>query len=219
MLPIILGAIGAVISVIVAYNLEKKSPRWLRYSLVIGSLLTVISVVWSAIQQNIEQQKILNLTKEQNSLLTGGDSFVYVQFYPKSKLIGVIPVGKYPVYDVRLMISDPDKTKPVDFRTATLRDVLSLAQTVEVGNISPNFPRFDWYYDLGSNKSKNLSVQIFARNGSYIQSIKLRTMKDGTWSRAWRVRDVRHPEKLLMQHVDPDFPEINKGKVEWTNNE
>jgi hypothetical protein len=193
-----------------------------------GAVLVALGGFWSSWRQSNfnttlteKNNEIAQLQLESANAITGGNSFAYMVLQvpdPKSSST-VIPVfvqkGKYPLYDVQARIADLDEFKRLtdqkDFNAAT---AALLGTTLQVGNLTPGFAS-TMRAVLPHPSGQNFSYNVFyvARNGAWIQSLRMRWVGDG-WAMANKV--IGGPEnKELFREVSSNYPLNEKGEVEW----
>jgi hypothetical protein len=191
-------------------------------------VLVALRGFWSSWRQSSfnttlteKNSEIAQLQLESSNAITGGNSFAYMVLLvpdPKSSS-AVIPVfvhnGKYPLYDVQARIADLDEFKRLtdqkEFNAAT---AALLGTTLQVGNLTPGFAS-TMRAVLPHPSGQNFSYNVFyvARNGAWIQSLRMRWVGDG-WAMANKV--IGGPEnKELFREVSSNYPLNEKGEVEW----
>jgi hypothetical protein len=153
------------------------------------------------------------LAEEHSAMLTGGDSFCYVNIDPGPGDVGLVALahhGQYPVYDVRVRLLDAD-----DKRTPTYLDPYpNTLMEKDMGTIAPE-PEI--VHVVGSvvlpptAERKQYDVLISTRSTSLSQRIFLQRM-NGRWSRAWRVKKSSTGATLL-EWADDRFPRDENGKA------
>jgi hypothetical protein len=193
-----------------------------------GAVLVALGGFWSSWRQSSfnttlteKNNEISQLQLESANAITGGDSFAYMVLQVPDPRTGssAIPVfvhkGKYPLYDVQARIADLDEFKRLtdrkDFVAATAALV---GTTLQVGNLTPGFAstiRAVLPHPSGQNFSYN--VFYVARNGAWIQSLRMRWVGDG-WAMANKVMGGTE-NKELFREVSPNYPLNEKGELEW----
>jgi hypothetical protein len=193
-----------------------------------GAVLVAFGTFWSSLRQshfNIrlaqKNQEIAELQLESANMITGGNSFAYMGVMipePRSAAT-IVPVfahkGKYPLYDVEARIVDLDEFR----RLTELKDFLAASRalqgtSVKVGNLTPGFAATPGVV-LPHLSNSDISYNIFyiARNGSWIQTLRMRWNENG-WITADRV--VGGPErKELYRDIKPNYPLNAAGEVDW----
>ena len=193
-----------------------------------GAVLAAFGGFWSSWRQSNfntalaeKNNEISRLQLESANAITGGNSFAYMVLQVPDPKAGstAIPLfvhkGKYPLYDVQARIVDLDEFKRLtdqkEFMAATT--VLS-GTTLRVGNLTPGFASTipgALHHPSGQNFSYN--VFYVARNGAWIQSLRMRWVGDG-WATANKVVGGAE-NKELFREITPNYPLNEKGEVEW----
>lgn len=210
--------------------LETSLPRYLIYT------ATVSAIVGAAIQTNIlywiagvfaaaaalwsdeqnaastkllrrQSEKIEELSTRNASLVTGGDSFCYLDIagLDDQTNIGafvVVQQGDYPLFDVSARIVDLQLFSQIT--EYTNKSVLSTEQLMEIGNLAAGSASLDFekLFNLGSSGARDFNIFFSARNGFFTQEVHF-LKRDGHWLRRISVtRDGR----TIFESEDPDFP-------------
>ncbi len=169
-----------------------------------------------------KSEEIVALNRTIVSSVTGGDSFCYLDFTrtPAATTdLFLVHQGKYPLFDLTIRVVDVEKFKSIASGPGvTLQDVLqadALRQTVGTVIPSSSITLSD-RWPLPASGRKDYNVFFSARNGFFIQLIRLRRI-DGVWKRALKVtRDNEKGETItLLEKVDDGFPRDKAGQVEW----
>jgi hypothetical protein len=193
-----------------------------------GAVLVAFGTFWSSLRQSHfnarlaqKNQEIAELQLESANAITGGDSFAYMGVMvpdPKSAAT-IIPVfvhkGKYPLYDVEARIVDLEEFR----RLTELKDSLAASRAIQgtalkVGNMTPGFSSTPGIV-LTHLSGRDISYNIFyvARNGSWIQTLRMRWVGDG-WATADRI--VGGPQrKDIYRDIKSNYPLNTAGEVDW----
>jgi hypothetical protein len=174
---------------------------------VVGTLLILGGTVWSNILSSHKEkvvseknEKIVQLTEENNHLITGGDSYpsvmpsVVVKSREKARtVIGFIISNsndKYPLYDVKATILDIDKyrqlveankTEDINKKGDVLREARREAMyNLDVGNLGPSQALADTIeleMPLTVDK-REFRIETSARNGNTMQEVRFLRQSD-----------------------------------------
>jgi hypothetical protein len=149
------------------------------------------------------------LAKENISTVTGGDSFSYAWIQAQSPYFGVTAQGKYPLYDLHARVVDLDEAKK--------QSRGFLGTPIYIGEIVPPMAQArDLKFDFGNSESRSFNIFFSARNGIWVQLLRLRRLRDGRWVSATRVeREGEKRYKLIYQNIDKDFPRNEKDEIDW----
>jgi hypothetical protein len=193
-----------------------------------GAVLVAAGGFWSSWRQSNfnatltqKNNEITHLQLESANAITGGNSFAYMSLQVPDPKTGsaAIPVfvhqGKYPLYDVKARIVDLDEhrrlTELKDFDSASKAIV---GTTVNVGNLTPGFAAsFTVALPHPSGQVFSYNVFYVARNGAWVQSLRMRWVGDG-WAIANRVYGGPDNKQLFLD-VSANYPLNEKGEVEW----
>lgn len=179
-----------------------------------------------------KSDKIAELSQELTASVTGGDSYGYWSFLlgdgTTNNPMGIFThVGKYPLYDVIVYVTDYEKFKSLvpkgglwigsadSFRT--LEYVDKNRMQIEVGNVAVGkATRFSGWGNLPDREIVTYSIKIDSRFWSWYQHLKLRRV-NGKWKLAFRVFK-EEPNKtitVLLEFVPKDFPRDDQGESFW----
>jgi hypothetical protein len=188
-----------------------------------GALLVAIGGFWASWRQsnfNIEIRKkneeIALLQKQSADAITGGDSFAELAFrvldrsgnmpnahtMPDALLLvpTIIHRGKNPLYDVAARI--------VEVPTAKADNSFN---SYPIGNMTPGLAVATAYQIPHDGKNLNFNIFFVARNGTWIQFLRMPWVGDG-WGRASKiVRDG----KVVFREVSENFPRTERGEIDW----
>lgn len=161
-------------------------------------------------------REIAVLSHHTMNMVTGGDSYAYILFSDnqsqstKNVRLGDIFLtheGRYPLYDLKIQITDIDAHKDVT--------------VFSVGNIGSIQHVKHWplnhavNFDLSGKQSQRFNVFFYSRNGVWYQQMIYRRLED-KWSLATRV--VRPNEKggidVLFKSISSDFP-THENDITW----
>jgi hypothetical protein len=152
--------------------------------------------------------------------VTGGDSFAYAVFTPRSDdrfMLGVFTVGDHPVYDLTMRVTDLNKMHELEPRVRAGElsplEMFEITDTkIALGNFAAGYGVFattDW--DFTSSERQAFNIFFFARNGDWTQNVRM-LKSNGNWLLATQ---VQREEERIWDRIDPDFPRGADGEVEW----
>lgn len=183
-----------------------------------------------------KSDEIARLNREITSKVTGGDSYGFFGFLigdgtVKNPTPIFMHVGKYPLYDVVLYVTDYEKFKllvplpPGQMLWADTEESFKELETIdnetrmqiEVGTIPPGrSTRFKPTWKLPDRDKVTYSIQIQSRFQTFYENLKLHRIS-GRWKQAFRVHIYDATGKLvvLKESVPKDFPRDEKGESFW----
>ena len=204
---------------------------------VAGGIVAAVGTVMIARDQQREQQENVNIIKglkeqlvnsardaraEARALADGGASYGYVTFYgdddiPNQFLMMLRHEGAYPLYDVKVRISDSTKLNTIDLTKVPRgkrQNVIKLYEReIPVGNVGigqvvtlPSFALEDGVTEQA------YYIWVTARNGTCHQNVRLRKV-DGKWLYANEVQGSHIPMKMVQ--LSEGFPRDDKGEILW----
>jgi hypothetical protein len=158
-----------------------------------------------------------------NNLITGGDSFAYVEVYPidgNSMNLMVNQKGQFPLYDVSVIILDNKKLKKPRTMTVNSINAITIANeskvgAIQIGNMFVNAVAQVMHLKLDPVvESQTFEIVMSARNGSFTESLRLRRI-NGQWLSAIKVTRGKAEEKIY-ERISEAFPRDEKGEIDWT---
>lgn len=177
-------------------------------------------------------QQIAKITEETAFYTTGGNSFCYItfkqtlgdtnansiKFYLKQR-------GKYPIYNLRLVISDVNKMSfyeamPISQEHRILAAIKDNAlKQYDIGDVRKWTGGISTFV-LPKSGNQNFIISIDQRNGLFTQILSLRRVNK-SWKMATKILSVDYKLKKeykdykpLYQVIDKDFPRQKNGKVD-----
>ena len=172
---------------------------------------------------SIEQMKTLAAVgKDSFNEVTGGESFCYVDMssIPEGLMANLVHKGKYALSDVRVSITDGNAL-----------DAARKSGAPTLANATRSFPLVDFlgkgslFHPLGVYRIEpkeeylRYHVAIEARNGSFTEILRLRKLRDGTWTAAMLIAASYVTTKkkgVVFETVQPQFPtELLKTDEDW----
>jgi hypothetical protein len=168
-----------------------------------------------------KNNQIITLQQDNLSAVTGGDSFAEMAIQTPDTVNGSIAMpmfvhhGRFPLYDVEARIVDidelerlrnsPDQTQ---FMTA-LNGIL-----INVGSLTAGTARgTPTILKHPSGRDFNYNIFYFARNGSWIQELRMK-WNDKGWSIANHIFGLSEGKELFSR-VAEDYPRDSSGAVVW----
>jgi len=184
------------------------------------SITNSISENQKAFEATVESIKgLAAVTKDTVNEATGGDSFCFVDMgpIPEGLMAHLVQKGKYPVFDVRLNITD---LNAVDSAIKSGAPSL-LVGTRTFGTI--DFLSRDLWQPLGvypidpKEEYVRYNISIFARNGSFTELLRLRRLKEGGWTSALLVHATYDAKKgIVLERIQRQFPvELLEKDQDW----
>jgi len=185
-----------------------------------GAIFVAFGGFWAAYRQSHFNAE-LRQKNEEIARLTGGDGFCWTAFQvvdSKGELVNAnrmpddlilvpsfINPGKYPLYDVSARVIDLDEFK---------KNIMSGTTTVRIGNMTAGFAVTTGVRIPHQGKDFNFNFFYVARNGSWLQTLRMRWMGDG-WASANRVAEGQGGGRELLLEVSTNYPRDANGNVEW----
>jgi hypothetical protein len=187
---------------------------------IVDSLSNSITENQKAFEATADRMKgLAALTKDSVKEATGGDSFCFVDMgaTPEGLIAHLVQKGKYPVFDVRLNITDLNALDSaiksgapsllVGTRTFGTIDFLSRGVWQPLG-VYPVAPKEEYV---------RYNISIFARNGSFTELLRLRRLKEGGWTSALLVHASYDTRKgIVFERIHRQFPvELLEEDQDW----
>ena len=187
-----------------------------------------------ATQKNSElNAKLAEITEKSLANITGGDGYVYLL----PEIFGdeltelkffVVSIGKYPLYDVSIVVSDRDLYEKLERdvpkwntqegiaydRIELMKAVNKSSSEFSLGNLILGMGNFlPRRFDLNFNNllERRFDILLFARNGVSNQKITYKKIDD-KWTYASK---VTRGGKELYRHVALGYPQREDGRVDW----
>jgi hypothetical protein len=187
--------------------------------------LLVFSVVAVAVDHRSQEKTVRGLQadlnrarKEVRDYAMGGDSFCYLSlaaFKPGANAtsIRLVSMGDYPLYDVQVTVRDLDDVDKLTASKLTGEQLLAamMRGSTRIGELSPNVSQRFGSLEIRAGAEKRYAVQIEARNGTFMQQIRLRKI-EGQWLVATTVHTAApgkapaFPQIPVFERVDKGFP-------------
>jgi hypothetical protein len=171
------------------------------------------------------QERLLAMSREIASFAqagirttTGGDSFAYIHTWVPSNtaVLSVAHSGRYPLYDVKIRVYDqtwPEGSAP-HATFATLKEFPVIAPHGYFLLHGDSWDAASGGPDLSHQDEAYFVAGFTARNGGWMQQVKLRKVGE-QWKVATLVsRRVGRVDKVLLELADPGFPRPG-GKILW----
>jgi hypothetical protein len=173
-----------------------------------------------ALEATMERMKgLAAISKDTVNEATGGDSFCFVDMgpIPEGLIAHLVQKGKYPVFDVRLNITDLNALE-----SATKSGAPSLLVGTRTFGTIDFLPRDLWQplgvYPVDPKEDYvRYNISIFARNGSFTELLRLKRLKEGGWTSALLVHAAYETKKgIVFERVQREFPlELLEKDQDW----
>jgi hypothetical protein len=174
------------------------------------------------------QTKILDLAKtnaqlahESISTVTGGDSFCYMDFnYQFGRPMPMfIHLGKYPLYDVGVRITDLNKLRKMVERKQQLTSSSHINLSVGELQVGKTWFNPNVFIPFSDGMAQDFSISFSARNGEWTEVLRLRKVGND-WCQALRVSftplgAIKPSEKPVFEKIAEQFPRNKDGLVDW----
>jgi hypothetical protein len=184
-------------------------------------------------------KQILNLTEKNarlnqdiNNIATGGNSYCYITFGPwetdiKTLHGNINHEGTFPLYDLTITLYDMIKYRELETKIDSksgyyVGDMNKIMKTINIGNINPGLNIANmWHLRLPHllkvDNYKEYKVNVFygARNGSWVQLVRLKKVRLGESDYWAQAINVRRDKEVLFENIDANYPRNINGKVEW----
>lgn len=223
---ILLGALISALGVVWASNsqskvndtLQEKSTLILTQSVELKSKSDEIDQKNSEILEKTKllaekSDEIVDLNKELLNYSTGGDSYPIAQIIDldnntNSGLLAVHNSSEeYPLFNLRVRVYDLDSKV-----ARTKENMFGDDKIFDSDMIPASSSHLEGNANLGSNHIKNFTIQSSARNGQFVQTLKLRKV-EGVWRSAIKITKI--DGQLLYEEVDEKYPLDKQGAVDW----
>ncbi|AQT58890.1 hypothetical protein [Cellvibrio sp. PSBB023] len=161
-------------------------------------------------------EKVEAKTEEMIGHISGGNSFPWFQvsMIDNSTNIGLLMAmhqGKHPLYDVSARIVDLNKFEQV--KTKFSLATLGYTDTnINLGNMTSSNVRLVQQWKLESEPEQSYNIFFTARNGSFIQELRLKKIY-GVWVSATKISN--NDNVVLYEQIDKSYPKNSKGIVSW----
>jgi hypothetical protein len=206
--------------------MARLSPFFPAMLVFVGALFVAAGGFWASWRQSNfntdlreKNDEISRLQREGANAIIGGDSFAWVGFQvfgadgsavnahtmPDELLLVpvIIHQGQYPLYDVTVRFADRARGKAFDMGSAL--------QSYPVGNMASGLATTSNIRLPHHGKDIDFNIFFTARNGMWIQFLRMRWVGDG-WARATKV--MRGTQELHRE-VSANFPRQQDGSIDW----
>lgn len=190
--------------------------------ILLGAFLSAIGALWASHQQtdfqialNNKNEEIISLQGKILDSVMGGDSFCYLALsnlnsVNNSGIIVFVHQGDDPIYDVQARIVDLQEVEKLkgaqDQKALTKSD-----RIINVGDIAPNMSSMFDPISLGQGDRRDFNIFFTAKNGGYIQRLRLRKV-NGVWTHATL---VKRDNKIIFEKIHKDYPRNKDGEIDW----
>lgn len=191
--------------------------------ILLGAILSAIGALWASQQQakfehdlKVKSEEIAKLNREIVNSVIGGDSFCYLSIgsiNPQNNIGILVAVsqGEHPIYDVRARIVDLQKFEKIK-DNLTLQTINQSETHINIGNMIKGMSWMVREFPLGNTTlQKNFNIFFIARNGFYIQLLRLRKVND-KWISATK---VEKNGEVIFEKIHDNFPRSEKGEIDW----
>lgn len=192
--------------------------------LILGAaILGGIGAYWAAVQRTASAQeskqkseRIAELNERIAGLVTGGDSFCWLQISGVNPISNVgklvaIHHGEFPIYDVAGRIVDLQELERKK-GSITMQNLFVGDTNVRLGSMPVGTATILSDFPLGHEIARDFNIFFSARNGLYTQLLRMRKSEQ-KWVSATRVQMREgNDEKVVFEQIDPDFP---KDQLQW----
>ena len=208
--------------------ITRLSPFFPAMVVFIGAIFVAAGGFWAAYRQSnfnseirAKNDEIARLQREGLSSITGGDSFAFILFQvfaadgsavnafamPDDLLLvpNVISQGKFPLYDVSVRFVRTGRGQSFDLNSAV--------QSYSWGNLTPGTVSTTAVRFKHHGKEINYNVFFGARNGMWVQELRMHWIGDG-WALANR---VRRGHEEIYNEVSQNYPRQSDGSIDWEN--
>jgi hypothetical protein len=178
------------------------------------SIIGAVGVISNALQRERDKRRLYGV-------LTGGDSFCYVDFagYDSTFLItNLVQVGKYDVPDVRVTITDGDA-----FHAALKQGGINDPSKYERGfPVIPIVSRISFWRPLATYESadyRQFTIRAYFRNGAITEFARVKRVSSG-WAIAIIVAAsfLDNRSGIVFKDIRPEFPTaLLKDDKEWND--
>lgn len=211
---------------------DKRTRKFktLRFWLfVILPLSLIVNIVVVVLDDRVKDKETATLKAQLDTLrrqvedtkkaVTGGNNLCYVNLDVADNgnaILVIVNDGDTPLYDISFRMWDPIDYSASNQSPKSLEDFLSRSFNANVGNLPPHSAKTVGNIRLPNSDSKNFEVNIIARNGSFLERLKLRKVR-GQWKRAYRVHSGHNRDEstVLIEKADTEFPRDSNGKIRW----
>jgi hypothetical protein len=172
-------------------------------------------------------KKIAELNENIAGSVTGGNSYCYVTCindYLDQNICEFVLItnGKFPMYDVVANITDYRLVHKLESHGEGYSRYDKGTTSITIGNVLPGRAASITRMPLPNDIRHDFIVEFSARNGIYIQWVKLRKI-NGKWKHAYRVvkskkvNTVDNESGIIYEKIDPGYPLNDKKEVEWND--
>jgi hypothetical protein len=165
------------------------------------------------------KQMLIDLEVRSNdvvSQITGGDSICHLMYCrpPSPTMLGqfaLIHQGKHPLYNVNARIIDVDIWDQIANGKMIPLEAMKSDINIKFGDLTPGQALFsNLSISLGNGELRRFSIFFSARNGNYVQQLRLRKIND-IWLSASKIDNVKTP----FEQVQDGYPRNDRGDVDW----
>jgi hypothetical protein len=208
---------------------KRSKARLKRNLIIVGSLLSISGALLGALVQGRDNYELWAYS-------TGAADYCYLWYTVASSnalKFSLLHEGKYPVYDVTLVIIDTTRRlelgPPVvaitgESPAAEVEQVLGrekqVTTSISVGTVHTGGVGLIWDAPIPKNDLQKYHVTIWARNGTVEEEILLRRTKEETFTQAVRVfkspgTPGATPTEFLTEDVPAEFRNYYPNAIPW----
>lgn len=193
------------------------------FNSIADSIMSSIAKNQQAFEATMDRMKgLAALAKDNINEVTGGDSFCFVDMggIPEGLIAHLVQKGKYPVFDVRLNITDLNALdSAIKSRAPSL--LASTRSFAAIDFLSRGLWQPLTVYPIDPKEDYvRYNISIFARNGSFTELLRLKRLKEGGWASAILV-DASYNDKkkgIVLEKIHSQFPiELLKTDQDWNS--
>lgn len=198
----------ATVAAIVGTALKANLLYWL------AGILAAAATLWSSEQKAASQkllqeqgQAIAELTARNAALVTGGDSFCYLEISNLDEghdagMCVIVQQGESPLYDVKARVVDLQRFAQLP--KPTTRSALKNDLVLDIGDMAAGSAtmELDQPFILGKSNERDFNVFFSARNGFFNQKLRFRRV-NGQWARR---TVVTRDGAVIFETADEKYP-------------
>ncbi len=180
------------------------------------NFLRIANGLSESIKQSQQQfAETMSKSREAIAESTGGDSFCYVDMggWNGNELIAnIVQKGRYPLFRVDVTITDIDafnlelKSKSGTLGSTSRRGFPTIDVLTRVSLWRP----LGTYLISPDEESRSFNIEMFARNGAFVELLRIRKLKEGGLTTAKLVSASYFTNKrgIVLEQIDKTFPSV-----------
>ena len=164
---------------------------------------------------------LAQLSQEDISEATGGDSFCYVDMggWEGGLIANIVQKGRYPLSHVDVAITDLEAF-PAALKSGNIGAARRGFPTIDfLTRVSLWHPLATYPIDATAD-SRSFNIEMFARNGAFTELLRIRKLKEGGFATAKIISASYFTNKrgVVLEKIDKSFPaEALKNDKDWSN--